>query len=107
MDHVVPLSLGGAKTPDNLVPSCTRCNNAKGGHWLPPNWREWLPRTIDIGTSYDRIMELPDAHVRFYLAVAARGLVMQERARRAASRALTGFPGRLAEIKLPNVRHGR
>lgn len=29
MDHVVPLSRGGAHTPANVVPACTPCNSAK------------------------------------------------------------------------------
>ena len=30
MEHVVPISKGGGTTPDNIVPSCTPCNAAKG-----------------------------------------------------------------------------
>lgn len=30
MDHVVPLSRGGANTPDNLQPLCRSCNTRKG-----------------------------------------------------------------------------
>lgn len=29
LDHVVPISKGGAHTRDNLVPACKRCNSAK------------------------------------------------------------------------------
>ena len=30
MDHVVPLSKGGAHTADNIVPVCLACNMSKG-----------------------------------------------------------------------------
>lgn len=32
IDHVVPISQGGLTTWDNVVCSCVRCNNKKGGH---------------------------------------------------------------------------
>lgn len=28
-DHVIPMSGGGPNTPDNIVPSCSRCNSRK------------------------------------------------------------------------------
>ena len=28
-DHVIPLSLGGTHTVDNVVPACRSCNSAK------------------------------------------------------------------------------
>lgn len=31
MDHVVPLTQGGASTPGNVVVACKACNTAKGG----------------------------------------------------------------------------
>jgi 5-methylcytosine-specific restriction endonuclease McrA len=30
-DHILPVSRGGGNTWDNVVTSCTRCNNRKGG----------------------------------------------------------------------------
>jgi 5-methylcytosine-specific restriction endonuclease McrA len=30
LDHVIPLSRGGANTPDNLANRCRHCNNRKG-----------------------------------------------------------------------------
>lgn len=35
-DHVVPLAIGGSKAISNIVPSCLRCNTAKGtAVWQP------------------------------------------------------------------------
>ena len=34
MDHVVPLSLGGTHTIDNIVPACQSCNASKGDRLL-------------------------------------------------------------------------
>lgn len=30
VDHIIPFALGGAYTPDNLVLSCSPCNNRRG-----------------------------------------------------------------------------
>lgn len=48
MDHVHPLSKGGAHDTDNILPACKRCNTSKGNKtilmWLRtsgmPEWRE-------------------------------------------------------------------
>ena len=32
IDHVLELHQGGATEPDNLVPSCRRCNSSKSNH---------------------------------------------------------------------------
>lgn len=37
VDHVVPLSRGGANYPDNLVLACPHCNESKGAK-LPHEW---------------------------------------------------------------------
>ncbi len=37
MDHVVPLSKGGANAAHNSVPACTSCNTSKGNKDL----RDW------------------------------------------------------------------
>jgi 5-methylcytosine-specific restriction endonuclease McrA len=34
VDHVIPRRLGGNDSDDNLVPSCKRCNLAKGGRFF-------------------------------------------------------------------------
>ena len=41
MDHVIPLSKGGAHTKENIVPACRTCNAKKGN-------REQLPREISV-----------------------------------------------------------
>lgn len=53
LDHVEPRSKGGDLTPDDIAPSCTRCNSSKGarvapktpppeyvGAWPPGHWPE-------------------------------------------------------------------
>jgi 5-methylcytosine-specific restriction endonuclease McrA len=37
VDHVIPLSRGGANTPDNIVIACVHCNESKGAK-LPHEW---------------------------------------------------------------------
>ena len=41
-DHILPQSLGGKTTPDNLQLLCRRCNAQKGNkmHWKPSDSRE-------------------------------------------------------------------
>lgn len=39
MDHVVPLSRGGAHAPENIAPACRSCNASKGAKLL----EEWRP----------------------------------------------------------------
>jgi 5-methylcytosine-specific restriction endonuclease McrA len=43
IDHVMPLSRGGAHAMDNLVPSCARCNQLKR-HRTPAEWFARLER---------------------------------------------------------------
>ena len=38
VDHVVPVSRGGANSPDNLVLACEHCNKSKGAR-LPEEWK--------------------------------------------------------------------
>lgn len=39
VDHVLPVSKGGADDIDNLVTACWECNAGKGNrHIVPPNW---------------------------------------------------------------------
>ena len=35
IDHVIPLSKGGAHVKENVVPACTPCNSKKSNHLLP------------------------------------------------------------------------
>jgi len=44
VDHVRPLARGGAEWPDNLVPACSGCNNAKANMTLE-EFREVLFRS--------------------------------------------------------------
>jgi 5-methylcytosine-specific restriction endonuclease McrA len=39
LDHVVPLSRGGAHSLDNLVPSCAHCNLTKSKKIYPTEWK--------------------------------------------------------------------
>jgi 5-methylcytosine-specific restriction protein A len=41
MDHVVPISRGGASSRGNVVPSCKECNSRKK-YFLPMEWEEYL-----------------------------------------------------------------
>ena len=41
MDHVIPISRGGASVKENLVPCCKDCNNQKQ-NLLPAEWKEFL-----------------------------------------------------------------
>ena len=40
-DHVVPVAKGGQTEPDNILPSCIRCNSSKRDRDLD----EWLEAT--------------------------------------------------------------
>ena len=40
MDHVIPLSKGGAHTMANIVPACRKCNATKGNKILEPEMLE-------------------------------------------------------------------
>ncbi|MDR3089028.1 MAG: HNH endonuclease [Desulfobulbaceae bacterium] len=41
MDHIVPLSRGGASSKGNLVPACKECNTKKKT-MLPLEWQDYL-----------------------------------------------------------------
>jgi hypothetical protein len=77
-DHVLPRKLGGTFT----VPSCVSCNNSKAGNWLPPTWERLIPLAIEAGDSYSKLVALSEADAKLLLSVAARALLMVERARR-------------------------
>ena len=51
VEHVVPISRGGAKTAENVVPSCRSCNSSKGfrtpEEWSRHNRGKQLP--VDAG----------------------------------------------------------
>jgi 5-methylcytosine-specific restriction endonuclease McrA len=42
IDHVRPRSFGGHSLTNNLVPSCRKCNQAKGSR----NWLQWMRDTF-------------------------------------------------------------
>lgn len=47
VDHLIPISRGGAHVLSNLVPACRSCNASKrdkylGTEWQPPNWKRGL-----------------------------------------------------------------
>lgn len=37
-DHMVPISMNGTTTPDNIVPACSKCNLSKGNQEM----KEWF-----------------------------------------------------------------
>jgi hypothetical protein len=43
LDHVIPISKGGAHTLNNLVPSCAQCNFSKNNKIL---FKEWNPKKL-------------------------------------------------------------
>lgn len=55
LDHVIPLSRGGSDRPQNVVPSCKRCNSAKGNKTIP----EWRLRNVLEKVSELRFELLP------------------------------------------------
>ena len=44
LDHVHPRCFGGEDLTSNLVPSCVRCNQAKGTN----NWLVWMRQTFGL-----------------------------------------------------------
>jgi hypothetical protein len=44
IDHVRPRCYGGHSFTNNLVPSCRKCNQAKGSS----NWLQWMRATFGI-----------------------------------------------------------
>ena len=47
VDHVRPLSQGGAEWEENLVPACQGCNLSKGDRLLSA----WLPERVAYGVA--------------------------------------------------------
>lgn len=37
-DHIVPVSMHGTTTPDNIIPACSKCNSSKGNREM----KEWF-----------------------------------------------------------------
>lgn len=52
VDHVRPLSRGGAEHEENLVPACKPCNSSKG----PKLLTEWRPDRVAHGTERSPIV---------------------------------------------------
>ncbi len=50
MDHVVPLTRGGASTKNNLAPSCKECNTRKKT-MLPQEWQDYMDDCREKGSS--------------------------------------------------------
>jgi 5-methylcytosine-specific restriction endonuclease McrA len=42
LDHIKPRCRGGSSFTNNLVPSCKKCNQAKGSN----NWLQWMRETF-------------------------------------------------------------
>ncbi|MCL1888571.1 MAG: HNH endonuclease [Kiritimatiellaeota bacterium] len=55
MDHVIPLSRGGASTRGNIVPACENCNKSKR-HLTPA---ERILRELEEGGALDENQEYP------------------------------------------------
>jgi 5-methylcytosine-specific restriction endonuclease McrA len=53
LDHVVPMSARGLNRPENIMPSCARCNHLKSG--VPPmpigRWSRKFDACSECGTS--------------------------------------------------------
>lgn len=63
VDHFIPLSKGGANSPDNLVLACQFCNDSKGSK-LPEEWllqtRPHVQRPIGTSPIQNYISYSPD-----------------------------------------------
>jgi len=53
IDHVHPRSLGGADVANNVVCSCTRCNQEKGSD----NWLTFMRSTFGINRLREHLIE--------------------------------------------------
>ncbi len=53
LDHVRPRCFGGEDLTSNLVPSCWKCNQAKGSR----NWLTWMRETFGITTRESLILQ--------------------------------------------------
>jgi 5-methylcytosine-specific restriction endonuclease McrA len=43
VDHLIPVSKGGTNNPNNLITSCSECNQGKGADVLPPGLLKEIP----------------------------------------------------------------
>ena len=53
LDHVRPRCCGGPTLTSNLVPSCKKCNQAKGSM----NWLSWMRATFGVTTREHLIIQ--------------------------------------------------
>ncbi len=61
VEHLIPTSLGGSNSFDNLYLACWSCNHSRGNHLLPPKYSvqsigyqkllEWLLNAYAISSS--------------------------------------------------------
>lgn len=60
-DHIIPKSLDGDNSIENLIPSCTQCNSSK---WNKPlfKWRKEQKELDDKGIGYGRSFDTPNPH---------------------------------------------
>lgn len=52
LDHVRPRTYGGQDLTNNLVPSCRKCNQAKGSQ----NWLQWMRATFGENPSKEQLI---------------------------------------------------
>ena len=52
LDHVRPKTFGGQDLTNNLVPSCRKCNQAKGSQ----NWLQWMRATFGENPSKEQLI---------------------------------------------------
>lgn len=71
-DHLIPISLGGEDSIDNLVPCCKKCNSSKGIKSLE-EFRATMAKPGEVRFSHEQVeflksigTELPKNDYRFY-----------------------------------------
>ena len=74
VDHLYPVIRGGLNTPENTVPACSRCNQAKGMALYP---NEWSPAT---GLNVAAVLQAPLLRPGARLSARAYGVLSMVRA---------------------------